>query len=103
MVLEGLIPLHRVDSHWRYPMIMTYNVLDVYKNKVFVPKDNNDATISNQITLKYPSKQQCQYRILLPHFPIQLRKMTDDETKEYHLKKLLNLSVKSIRKSRRYE
>jgi hypothetical protein len=29
-------------------------------------------------------------------FPIQLKKMTDEETKEYHLKKLYELSIKSL-------
>jgi hypothetical protein len=29
-------------------------------------------------------------------FPIQLRHMTNEETKEYHLKKLLDLSLKSL-------
>ena len=32
-------------------------------------------------------------------FPMQLKQMTDEETKEYHLKKLYELSKKSLVKS----
>jgi len=31
-----------------------------------------------------------------PQFPIQVKEMSDKETKEYHLKKLYDLSIKSI-------
>ena len=36
-------------------------------------------------------------------FPIQLKQMTDEETKEYHLKKLFELSSKSAKQKRQLE
>ena len=34
--------------------------------------------------------------LLVLQFPIQLKQMTDEETREYHLKKLFELSLKSL-------
>ena len=37
------------------------------------------------------------------HYPIQVRIMTKQETKEYHLKKLYELSLKSLEKNPQQE
>lgn len=36
-------------------------------------------------------------------FPMQLKQMTDEETKEYHLKKLQELIIKSLEKNPKLE
>lgn len=48
--------------------------------------------IQNQI----PSRVSDQLLELSQQFPIQVKVMTRDETKQYHLKKLYELSIKSI-------
>lgn len=62
----------------------------------FADRKTNDVKISIQKPIDYAPRLLLSLSRSLPlRFPIQVRIMTDKDTRQYHLKKLFDLSIKS--------
>jgi hypothetical protein len=63
----------------------------VYCRQEIKISDKNRKWQGFEITEDYPNCQSVQVQ-----FPVEVKAMTEKETKEYHLKKLLDLSLRSV-------